>query len=109
MIDRKKLIEQLETDAIATNTGYVEVPLFQFSDILALLKEQQEEIENLKQTAQSMMEGVCLLKEQEAVPVDVCGHISTVKYGHCPKCNEGLNSEVYPHWCGYCGQAVKWE
>ena len=76
---------------------------------IALLKEQQEEIENLKQTAQSMMEGVCLLKEQEAVPVDVCGHISTVKYGHCPKCNEGLNSEVYPHWCGYCGQAVKWE
>ena len=31
-----------------------------------LLKEQEEEIENLKQTAQSMMEGICLLKEQEA-------------------------------------------
>ena len=46
---------------------------------------------------------------QENNSVDVCGHISTVKYGHCPKCNEGLNSEVYPHWCGYCGQAVKWE
>ena len=34
-------------------------------DALDLLKEQEEEIENLKQTAQSMMEGVCLLKEQE--------------------------------------------
>ena len=33
---------------------------------IALLKEQEEEIENLKQTAQSMMEGVCLLKDQEA-------------------------------------------
>ena len=31
-----------------------------------MLKEQEEEIENLKQTAQSMMEGICLLKEQEA-------------------------------------------
>jgi len=35
-------------------------------DAHTLLKEQEEEIENLKQTAQSMMEGVCLLKEQEA-------------------------------------------
>lgn len=34
-------------------------------DAIALLKEQEEEIENLKQTAQSMMEGICLLKEQE--------------------------------------------
>ena len=50
-----------------------------------------------------------LLKEQKAVSVDVCGQMFTVKYGHCPKCNEGLNSEVYPHWCGFCGQAVKWE
>lgn len=37
------------------------------SDALSLLEEQQKEIENLKQTSQSMMEGVCLLKEQEAV------------------------------------------
>lgn len=36
-------------------------------DAIDMLKEQQEEIENLKQTAQSMMEGICLLKEQEAV------------------------------------------
>lgn len=51
---------------------------------------------------------LALLKEQEAVSVDVCGQMFTVKYGHCPKCNEGLNSEVYPHWCGFCGQAMKW-
>lgn len=54
-------------------------------------------------------DALALLKEQEAVSVDVCGQMFTVKYGHCPKCNEGLNSEVYPHWCGFCGQAVKWE
>ena len=35
------------------------------NDAIALLKEQEEEIDNLKQTAQSMMEGICLLKEQE--------------------------------------------
>lgn len=35
------------------------------ANAIALLKEQEEEIENLKQTAQSMMEGICLLKEQE--------------------------------------------
>jgi len=40
---RKKLIEQLENDAIATDTGYVEVPLFIFSEIIALLKEQEEQ------------------------------------------------------------------
>jgi len=56
-----------------------------------------------------MADSLALLKEQEAVSVEVCGHMFTVKYGHCPKCNEGLDSEAYPHWCGYCGQAVKWE
>lgn len=35
-------------------------------DALALLKEQEEEIENLKQTCQSMMEGIYLLKDQKA-------------------------------------------
>lgn len=34
------------------------------NDAIAMLNEQNEEIENLKQTCQSMMEGVCLLKEE---------------------------------------------
>ena len=58
---------------------------------------------------QMIEDTIAMLKEQEAVSVDVCGQMFTVKYGHCPKCNEGLNSEVYPHWCGFCRQAVKWE
>ena len=55
-------------------------------DALALLKEQEEEIENLKQTAQSMMEGVCLLKEQEAVV-------------RCKDCKHGqlINGEIWCH------------
>lgn len=47
-----------------------------------LLKEQEEEIEKLKQTAQSMMEGICLLKEQENE--DECCPICGIrrKYGN---------------------------
>ena len=52
---------------------------------------------------------VDVLKEQEEKSVEICGQMFTIKYGHCPKCGEGLNSEVYPKWCGFCGQAVKWE
>jgi len=76
MLDREKVINGLEccsqeikcgfcpywnddTEGFACSTNLAK-------DALALLKEQEEEIENLKQTAQSMMEGVCLLKEQEA-------------------------------------------
>jgi hypothetical protein len=40
-MDREKVIKQLENDAIATDTGYVEVPLWLFSEIIALLKEQE--------------------------------------------------------------------
>ena len=47
-VDRKKFIEQLENEAIATDAGYVEVPLFIFREIIALLKEQDEEIAFLK-------------------------------------------------------------
>ena len=36
---------------------------------IILLNEQKEEIENLKQTAQSMIEGICLLKEHEKMQV----------------------------------------
>ena len=50
-----------------------------------------------------------LIKEQEAKPVEVCGQMFTIKYGHCPKCGKGMDSDTYPHWCGFCGQAVKWK
>lgn len=52
-----------------------------------------------------------LLKQQREMPklVEIDGQLATVKYGHCPTCGEGLNQEVYPHWCGFCGQAVKWD
>ena len=48
-------------------------------------------------------------REREPKPVEPDGETPTVKYGKCPHCGEGLNSETYPHWCGFCGQAVTWE
>ena len=52
---------------------------------------------------------LALLKEQEPIPVEIHGKIFDTKFGDCPHCGERLNSEVYPHWCGFCGQAVKWD
>ena len=70
-------------------------------DALALLKEQEEEIENLKQTAQSMMEGICLLKEQESVVrCKDCKHWKQSN-GHCP-----LNS-IFTNNDWFCADGVK--
>ena len=64
---------------------------------------------HLADIAQWSDDAVNLLKEQNAKPVEVCGQMFTVKYGHCPTCGKGMDSDTYPHWCGFCGQAVKWE
>lgn len=79
------------------------------TDALALLKEQREEIENLKQVAQSMMEGICLLKEQEAVkPILVReGRNKWYNDYRCPICDQGIAHEQ--NYCSECGRAVKWE
>lgn len=50
-----------------------------------------------------------VLKEQEPKLVEIDGQLGGIKYGRCPKCEKGINEEVYPHWCGFCGQEVKWE
>ena len=58
---------------------------------------------------QNKADAIELLKEHEAKPVEVCGQMFTIKYGHCPTCGKGMDSDTYPHWCGFCGQAVKWQ
>ena len=55
------------------------------------------------------MDALTMLKEREPKHVELDGEMPTVKYGKCPHCGEGLNSEVYPNWCGFCGQAVTWD
>jgi len=75
-------------------------------DALELLKEQEEEIENLKQTAQSMMEGICLLKEQEAVkPIRKLAY--TKQGWFCGNCDNRLNRNG--KYCSFCGKPILWE
>lgn len=54
-------------------------------------------------------EVLAMLKKQDANPVEVCGQMFTIKYGHCPMCGKGIDNEAYPQWCGFCGQELKWE
>lgn len=34
---------------------------------------------------------------------------SDVVIGNCPGCRKVLGKDNYPNFCGFCGQAVKWE
>lgn len=70
-------------------------------DGYALLKEQEEEFENLKQTAQRIMESMCLLKEQEAVPVP------EGKINKC-ECGKTVCRYWHPKFCGFCGRELLW-
>ena len=125
MPDRKKIINGLEccTDgfmmckrercpyygkAPIDSTCRIELE----KDALALLKEQEEEIENLKQTAQSMMEGICLLKEQEAKQViGIADSIEGMEVGYCPSCGRAITNKKIDEtkFCKFCGRAVKWD
>ena len=51
-----------------------------------------------------------LLKEQEAKNV-VNMTLSKDRFliASCPKCNALLTRVEHKNYCGYCGQAVKWE
>lgn len=50
-----------------------------------------------------------LLKEQEAVKIEVKKINGSGRCGRCPNCLIELNEMDYPNYCGYCGQEVKWE
>ena len=52
---------------------------------------------------------LALLKEQEAKKINIWQAHCGMKYGLCPKCGEQVDTLVNPNYCGYCGQAVKWE
>ncbi len=61
------------------------------------LKEQKEEIENLKQTAQS---SICLLKPEPVEPI-----LDSFLHKRCPACGALLQGQ----YCHECGQLVKWK
>lgn len=68
---------------------------------------------------QCASDALALLKEQEDVPVDTkkqvladrqC-EVSPHHYerkGFCPKCHQEIKLGWNRNYCGFCGQAVKW-
>lgn len=51
-----------------------------------------------------------MLKEQEAKNVvDMALSKDCFLIASCPKCNALLTRVEHKNYCGYCGQAVKWE
>lgn len=54
-------------------------------------------------------EGLALLKEQDAVKIEVKKINGSGRCGRCPNCLMELNEMDYPYYCGFCGKAVKWE
>lgn len=47
-------------------------------------------------------DALALLKEQEPKPVGK-------EWNECPNCGKVLSSIEHIHFCGMCGQAVKWD
>ena len=130
MTNRKKIIDALELCANGCNNegcSYLDeqndkggltvcrcIDLLA-RDVIALLKEQDEVIENLKQTAQSMMECICPLKEQE--PVKPVRDEETGRIWLCGKCgtyvgfedNDPNDPNEFDKYCRECGHPVLWE
>lgn len=52
---------------------------------------------------------IALLKEQDAVKIEVKKINNSGRCGRCPNCLMELNEMDYPNYCGFCGKAVKWE
>jgi rubrerythrin len=112
MPDTEKVISTLEE--IKTQTAEIgldsAVIAHKFIDkIIALLKEQQEQIDRLLEESASnaeMAEGMKeLLKEQEAVKPQLS--MSGLWY-ECPICHRHLLKDR-DNYCARCGRRLKWE
>ena len=60
----------------------------------------------------SLSDAIDLLKEQG--PQSVIVHEkprngNILWFADCPKCNHGIERDKHKRFCGFCGQAVKWE
>lgn len=50
-----------------------------------------------------------LLKEKQPKKVKDFQYLADLFIGKCPSCGEELNNEVYPAFCGFCGQRISWK
>ena len=113
MDDKKLLMERLKRLAIVLDElmpGCAEL----VRDTIALLKGQEETIKNREQEIRDKNERLkeraeqvdSLLKEQEVKPVK---SVRAGRWYECPRCGHILNRKHDKNFCGFCGQAVKWE
>ena len=108
MPDREKVISEFE-DFVKSfskrdDTYYKGL----FVSVLAMLKEQEHKDRMYHALEDDWKRLKELLKEQEAVTIKKTKeHGFGVYGGICPKCRNWIQSAH--SFCGFCGQAVKWE
>lgn len=99
MADRKKVIKGLECCSMRNGTcKYAQEPICPYVESC-----RAKDYSALKRDALE------LLKEQEAVKIEVKKINGSGRCGRCPNCLMELNEMDYPYYCGFCGKAVKWE
>lgn len=65
---------------------------------------------HLKNIAEWADDAISLLKEQEPkTATDIQLSRDGFIFGGCPKCKALITHIDHKKYCGYCGQAVKWE
>ena len=55
------------------------------------------------------MDCIGLMKKQEPKTVLSDRHVHGVLEGYCPNCHQVVEWMINRQYCGFCGQAVKWE
>lgn len=52
---------------------------------------------------------ITLLVGLEPKPVPILHETDLYRDGKCPSCGFPVDTTLYPHFCGSCGQALQWE
>ena len=101
MPDRDKVISELELAAsLAWNSDEGQCEIMDADDAMTV--------------DHAILDALALLKEQEAQTVlsNRCCEFAPCRYtrkGFCPKCHQEVEWLLNRNYCGFCGQAVKWD
>ena len=92
----------------AGEMGMTKEEAYRYIDNLKWLKGYDNTTIGGKSVGEILDEIEAMLKEQEAVKIEVKKINDSGRCGRCPNCFMELNETDYPKLCGYCGQKVKW-